>query len=104
VCCNESEIRKGLRILFGIIPGFLDMMTLVGIWLLFSSWLMYLLFEDSLQVSHVDMPPTYVVEQGPLLCALASGSPRETEPASFGDRIHKVIISKFIKCPNLLGG
>ncbi|GAQ81992.1 hypothetical protein KFL_000970180 [Klebsormidium nitens] len=49
VCCSESEIRKGLRILFGIIPGFLDMMTLVGIWLLFSAWLMYLLFEDSLQ-------------------------------------------------------
>ncbi|GAQ77572.1 calcium channel-related [Klebsormidium nitens] len=49
VGANGGETRKAFRILIGIIPAFLDMMTLIGFWLAFSAWLLYILFEHTTQ-------------------------------------------------------
>ncbi|KAG0562970.1 hypothetical protein KC19_9G186300 [Ceratodon purpureus] len=49
VIVNTRGLRDCVRTLVGVIPEFVDIAALLGLYLLFSSWLAYVLFEDTVQ-------------------------------------------------------
>lgn len=49
VIVNTRGLRDCVRTLVGVIPDFVDIAALLGLYLLFSSWLAYVLFEDTVQ-------------------------------------------------------
>eukprot|EP00246_Nothoceros_aenigmaticus_P009159 TRINITY_DN244_c0_g1_i3.p1 TRINITY_DN244_c0_g1~~TRINITY_DN244_c0_g1_i3.p1 ORF type:complete len:509 (-),score=73.26 TRINITY_DN244_c0_g1_i3:978-2504(-) len=46
---NIRELRQCASVLLGIIPAFLDIFALLIIYIVFSSWVAYILFEDTMQ-------------------------------------------------------
>ncbi|KAG6553595.1 hypothetical protein Mapa_004509 [Marchantia paleacea] len=49
VASNLSEVRDSVKTLVQILPDFFDVAALLTLFLLFSSWLGYILFEDTVQ-------------------------------------------------------
>ncbi|XP_024390296.1 two pore calcium channel protein 1 [Physcomitrium patens] len=49
VILNTRGLRNCVKTLAGIIPDFADIAALLGLYLLFSSWLAYVMFEDTVQ-------------------------------------------------------
>lgn len=49
VVVNTRGLRDCMRTLVGVVPDFLNIAALLGLYLLFSSWLAYVLFEDTVQ-------------------------------------------------------
>ncbi|KAL3701106.1 hypothetical protein R1sor_019128 [Riccia sorocarpa] len=53
VAVNLSEVRDSVKTLFQVLPDFFDVATLLVLFVLFSSWLGYILFEDTVQGTEV---------------------------------------------------
>lgn len=49
IVVNVRGLRDCMKTLVGVVPDFLDIAALLGLYLLFSSWLAYVLFEDTIQ-------------------------------------------------------
>ncbi|CAM6101096.1 unnamed protein product [Calypogeia fissa] len=53
VAANIPDVRYSIRTFVGILPDFTDVAALTLLFVLFSSWLAYVLFEDTLQGQEV---------------------------------------------------
>ncbi|KAL2650542.1 hypothetical protein R1flu_018670 [Riccia fluitans] len=53
VAVNLSQVRDSVKTIFQVLPDFIDVAALLSLFILFSSWLGYILFEDTVQGKEV---------------------------------------------------